>query len=192
MPDNSLEIQPISDNHIRLIDNYLSNGGNKVKAYLEVYPDVAYHTAAGAYNKVQALPQVKEYLKTRQTELKEAANIKSIEILNTLKTWLYSDPSQFIGLTPDDIKALPPDVRQCIQSIDHKKKTYTDRRGEKITEEHIKVQLVDKTKALEMINKHIGFYSEDNKQRSTNINIDKLNINVLNALLKAHEDNEQG
>lgn len=40
-----------------------------------------------------------------------------------------------------------------------------------------------------MINKHIGFYIDDNKQDTTPINIEHLNIDTLNALLLAVDNN---
>ena len=51
------------------------------------------------------------------------------------------------------------------------------------------VKLIDKTKAIEMINKHKGFYLEDNNQKPPLINIERLNIDTLNALLLAIDNN---
>ena len=41
---------------------------------------------------------------------------------------------------------------------------------------------IDKTKAIEMINKHIGFYAVDNKQKANVINLTKITTDKLNYL----------
>ena len=108
-----------------------------------------------------------------------------VDILTTLKKFVYADATDYIGLTSKEIKELPADIRQCIQSISCNKKTYKDRSGRAVTDEVIRVTMVDKLQAVEKINKHIGFYSVDNQQKKQSVNIDKLNVNVLNALLDA-------
>ena len=184
---NKIELLPITDLETRFVNEMLNNGFNKVQAMRKINTGIAYFTAAKHANDILKRSHVKAYLKQRQTEIRELTNVHAVEVLHKLKTWVNSDPTDFIGLTVDDLKELPAEIRQCINSIDHKKKTYVNRRGEEVVEEHIKVTLVDKSKTMDMINKHIGFYSADNKQKITNINIDKLNVNVLNALLDAVE-----
>ena len=39
-----------------------------------------------------------------------------------------------------------------------------------------------------MINKHIGFYAEDNQQKKSTINLDKVDVHTLNVLLNAIEE----
>jgi len=39
------------------------------------------------------------------------------------------------------------------------------------TEETIELQFVSKERAIDMINKHLGFYEIDNKQKTNEINI---------------------
>ena len=195
MAENLLIIQEIEPIHSNIIEEYLNNGYNKVQAVLKFKPDVHYNSCASIFKSISERPEVASYLKERQTELRDKAEVKSLDILHKLKTWLNSDPATFIGLTPQQVKDLPADVRQCIQAIDHKKKTYVNRLGENVTEEHIKLTLVDKVKTMDMLNKHIGFYSEDNKQRGTNTNvlIQNLALNnpeALNSLLKAIDDSK--
>jgi hypothetical protein len=193
MSKNQLIIQEISDFHVKIVDEYLSNGHNKAQTILKFHPDVNYGSCHRMFNAVIERPEVAKYLKERQTEHKEKAEIKSLDMLLKLKTWLNSDPSQFINLTPDQVKELPAEVRQCIQAIDHKKKEYTDRQGVAVVEHQIKVTLVDKVKTMDMLNKHIGFYSEDNKQKGTNVNMLIQNLalknpETLNLLLKAIDE----
>lgn len=193
MNEKGLKLQEIEPIHANIVEEYLNNGHNKVQAYLKCYPEAAYSTAANGFKRIVNLPEVAAYIQARHNEIKEAGEIKTLDILLKLKTWLNSDPSQYIGLTPQQVKELPPEIRQCIQSIHHKKKSYTDRQGVPIVEEEIKVTLVDKVKTMDMLNKHIGFYSEDNKQKGVNVNmlVQNMAINnpdILNALLKAIDE----
>lgn len=60
-----------------------------------------------------------------------------------------------------------------------------DRSGQEHTNKIIEIKLVDKQKALDSISKHIGFYLEDNNQKGTKINLNKIDANTLNLLLQA-------
>ena len=193
MAEKSVIIQEIEPIHTQIIEEYLNNGHNKVQAVLKFKPDVAYNSCSNIFKTIIERPECGQYLQKRQTELKEAGEIKSLDILLKMKTWLNSDPSQFIGLTPQQVKELPPDIRQCIQAIHHKKRTIVNKQGKPETHEEIKVTLVDKVKTMDMLNKHIGFYSEDNKQKTGNVNvlIQNLALNnpdALYTLLKAMEE----
>jgi phage terminase small subunit len=194
MAQRQLIIQTINDNHAKFIEEYINNGHNGVQAYLKAYPNVtSYQHAAVSSLELMKRSDVQTYLSQRQNEIKERANIKSLDILHKLQTWLTCDPTDFIGLTPDNIKELPMEVRQCIQDIEHTKKEYTDRQGNLVVDHKIKVKLVDKTKAADMISKHIGLYALDNKQKGTNVNVLIQNLatsnpEALNALLNAAQN----
>ena len=64
--------------------------------------------------------------------------------------------------------------------------------GVEVEEVNIEVKLIDKTKAIEAISKHIGFYEVDNKQKRTQINLNQLNVNTLNNLVQAMNTNGKG
>ena len=85
---------------------------------------------------------------------------------------------------------LPVDLRRCVASFERKKTSYLPRgakKGEEVTEEIIKIKLIDKIKALEMVNKHIGFYEEDNRQKGMKIDLTKATNFQLNVLLQLTE-----
>lgn len=196
MAKKDLIIQEIEPIHAQIIEEYLNNGHNKVQAILKFRPNVAYNSCSNIFKGIVERPEVASYLRGRQNELKEAGEVKTMDILLKLKMWLNSDPSQYIGLTPQQVKELPIELRQCIQAIDHQKKTYTDRRGEVVTEERIKVVLVDKVKTMDMLNKHIDFYSQHNKHKGANVNVLIQNLAVNNpdalySLLNAIEAAKQ-
>ena len=96
------------------------------------------------------------------SELKEKRNkiveLSQQEVLVELKNFAYSDITDTMGLTFDQLKELPIELRRMIASF---KKTVVDFEGGKRTTFEIK--FIDKMKAFEMLNRHIGFYEADNK-----------------------------
>lgn len=172
-----------------IIDQYFINGFKGVQAVRSVKgQDYNYHSSASLFNTVMKHECTKEYIQSKRTELKKSTQTENENILRELLNFAYSDITDYVGMTGEELKTLPPDIRRCIQSITHKKKRYTNRSGEDIEEETMTVRLIDKTKAIEMINKHIGFYAEDNQQKKVNINLTKVDTNTLNVLLNAIEE----
>ena len=132
----------------------------------------------------------KDYIQNKRLSLRRKTEVENENILRELLNWAYVDISDFIGLTKDEIKALPPEVKRCIQSFKTTKRTYKDRGGQERTDEIIEIKLIDKTKAMEMINKHVGFYEKNNQQKTPKIDINKLDTRTLNVILQAYKTTE--
>jgi hypothetical protein len=97
-------------------------------------------------------------------------------------------------MTPTELKALPSSVRRSIASIVHKKKKYKHD-GEEVVEEYVTIKLMDKMKALDMLNKMAGHYEIHNRQKSKTIDISSATPEQLNAVLSLMtgqiEDNKE-
>lgn len=169
-----------------IIDEYFLNGFNGYKAVQSVKGN-SIIAAKSMFNQILKEKNIQNYIHEKRMKLKRQSEIKSENILKELMNWSYVDISDFIGLTKEEIKSLPSDVKRCIQSFKETKRTYKDRAGIERTDEVIEVKLIDKTKAMEMINKHVGFYEKDNKQRSGKLNLSKVDNRTLNVLLQAFE-----
>ena len=174
----------IKTEHRAAIDEYFNNGFNGSKAVQAVYSN-SIETARPLWTKINTKPENQEYIKAKRAALKRRATVENVQILRELLQFAYSNAADFIGLTPEAVKALPADVTRCIQSFEAKKHTYTDRNGDTHTEETIKIKLIDKIKAIDIINKHIGFYEVDNKQKAARVNLNNLPNSTINILLKA-------
>lgn len=100
------------------------------------------------------------------SELKEKRNkrvqITQDEVLKKLLIWLNSDITETIGLNQQQIKELPIEVRRLITSYKRTVRTVPTSNGV-VEEENIELKFVSKEKAIEMVNRHIGFYDADNK-----------------------------
>ena len=170
--------------HKSIIDEWYKNGYNKVKAVLAIKPDMAYAGANTVGQSVFKHIDNQAYIKLLQTEAAAQSNINSAQIRSELITFAYSDVTDYIDLTPSELKALPPEQRRCIASFTKKKKSFTTRQGDYHEEETYTIKLIDKTKAIDMLNKHLGFYSEDNSQKQPRIDLSNMSIDNLNVLLQ--------
>lgn len=179
-------IKPFNELHGLIIDEYYRNGFNGVKAVLTVNPGIGYSSAGVLANTVLNTKENKPYIKELQTRLKASTNVDTENILKELLVIAYSDVTDYIGLSLAEIKKLPPEVRRCLQGIKIKTKKYKDRQGKEITEENIEFKLIDKLGAIDKINKYIGFYEVDNKQKANNINLNQISTDKLNILLELH------
>lgn len=113
-------------------------------------------------------PSIQERISELKAIRAESEGITPAEVLRELKNFAYSDITETMNLSFVEIKKLPIELRRMISSY---KKSETSGDGwEKVTYE---IKFVDKMKAIEMINRHIGFYEEDNKQSKTDVIINR-------------------
>jgi hypothetical protein len=190
----SKEIVKASELAQLTIDTYFSNGFNGTQAVKQHRPELNYMAAANVWQNILRSKNNKAYIEEKRNRLKASTDIQNENILRELINWAYVDATEFINLTAEEIKELPSDIKRCIQSFRHKKKTYHTKNDGEITEELIEVKLIDKHKAIESINKHLGFYAEDNQQKGNRINVlqvlQESNPDTLNTLLQAMENND--
>ena len=172
----------LREEHFAIIDEYFNNGYNQTNAVLAFRPHLKPSTACGVFGAIAKKPDIKEYIVDKRHHLRASVNIEPEQVVNELINWVYSDPTQFLALTPEDVKALPPEVRRCIQSINYKKDTTYDKNGNKKEREVMDLKFIDKNKSVEVLNKMLGFYALDNKQKGGNVNVENLNINELKLL----------
>ncbi len=182
------------ENDRAILDAYYANGFNRMLAVESVRGMQGSNSAKYAvFKSIQE--RQPEYIKKKRVRLKAMTDIHNEHVLRELINWAYVDVTRFISLTPNEIKELPEDIKRCIQSFKHTKRSYETRDGVGVTDEVIEIKLIDKTKAIEMINKHIGFYAVDNKQKAQTINLTKITtdkLNILNQLMIDQQANEPG
>lgn len=178
----------IVDLERNIIDEYYVNGFNQYKAVKKFKPDMSNDNASAYYSAMVKKPINQKYLSEKFAVLRAETGIQSVQVTRELINLSYSDITDYIDLSSEELKALPPDLRRCIGSIEEKTKSYKDRSGKVVKEKTYKIRLLDKLKAMDMLNKHIGFYEADNSQKKTSINLTKVDKATLNILLNAIEE----
>lgn len=174
---------PNTERNRAIIDEYYCNGFNGSKAVRTITGSD--QNAKQQFQAIIKHDSNKAYIIAKKQELSRKADIKQLQIIKELINFAYNDSTEFINLSPDEIKNLPSDIKRTIQSFEHKKHSYIDRNEIAHTEEIIRIKFVDKLKAIDMINKHIGLYESDNRQKANNIQLNKFDNVTLNALYQA-------
>jgi len=151
------------DKYKTVVDEWFINGFNGTKAYQKFYPSSGEDTAAVKFNELVRIGKIENYITIKKKEAKELAKLTHEKVLDELKNWAYSDITETLLLTPKEIKELPIEVRRLITSFKRTTKTIM---GGGVLEEEVELKFVSKERAIEMINKHIGFYGEHNFQKN--------------------------
>ena len=174
----------LTEKHKFVIDEYFLNGYNKSKAVLAIYKELNNSsTAAHTFNAIVKSKPGKAYLENKRNSFAHKALINTEQVLTEFINWSFADATEFIGLTAEEVKKLPPSTRRAIQSYKETERTETDRQGNKITTKTIDLKLVSKADALKETAKIIGAYEIDNKQKTKVIDISKATPDELNVLL---------
>ena len=116
---------------------------------------------------------VQTYIARLKKKRSEKVGISSNEVLRRLRDFAMGDVTKTMTLTVEEFQELPDEVRLCISRFETFTKSY-EVEEETIKETTVKVWFVDKLKAWDMINKHIGFYEKDNDQKRDNVVMFKL------------------
>ena len=172
----------LQERSFSIIDEYFSNGFNVAAAVQKVLPGTPDSTAYSLHNAMMKSKQAQDYIAEKRHQIRTRANIAPEQIALELVNWIYSDATAYVGITPQELKDLPADVKRCIQSVDHNITERVDKAGNRIKTEKMTVRLVDKNKAVASLAKILGMNELDNKQKQNKIDIGSLNINELKVL----------
>ena len=165
--------QSTIDKYKLVVDEWFVNGFNGTQAYLKYYPDVNEKTAGVEANRILAIPKMEDYVTKKKVRAQVLLDTSHKKVLEELRNWAYSDITETISLSPKEVKELPKEFRRLITKFKHTVVTTKDGTNYDTVELHF----VSKEKAMEMIQKHIGFYEIDNEQKSMATTIDNVNIN---------------
>ena len=172
-----------------IVDEYFINGFNGRKAWQKFNPKSSDETADVEFNRILSIPKVKGYYNNKHKDAQKVLRTSHEVLLQELENWAYSDITETLLLTPEQLKELPEEVRRLITKFETNTKTYIiDDRP--VSETTVKLWFVSKEKAMEMIHKHTGFYEKDNLQRNSHLTEAEreARIKELKAKLKGNID----
>jgi len=126
---------------------------NATRAYAKVY-DVKEKTAASSASRMLTIAKIKEYIVEIQIDLEKLAGISRLRILMEFMKIAFSNMADFneTWVTRKAFDQLTDEERACICEIKNE-----EIKGDGWTKEIIKIKLYDKQKALENINKMMGY-----------------------------------
>lgn len=173
----------------RIIDEWFVNGFNGAEAYRKFYKTIkSNETAAANFSRLQSLPQMEGYIHRKHEDAAKVIETTHEGILKELKQWIESDITETICLSPEEIKQLPISLKRLITKYTVRENVHYDKDGALLKEtKTIELHFVSKERAFEMINKHVGFYEADNKQKAAVINYDSLSEQILLSIWDARK-----
>ena len=131
-------------------------------------------------------PKVAEYIENIKNNLEQLAGVSALRNLLELRKIAYSNLSNLKNdwISFKDFADLTDDEKACIQSAEIT--TLTNELGEKVT--GYKIRLYDKLKALETINKQMGYNATEKLDLTSKGNeIEQNNINFVVSDVKLSE-----
>ena len=104
-------------------------------------------------------PIIKDYIKKKQDELQKRSEVTVDRVVKELALIAFQDPRRmFRGNTLIDLDDMEEDVARVLAEVTVTKERTQD--GDANVTELVKLKVYDKTKALDMLMKHLGGYTE--------------------------------
>lgn len=118
-------------------------------------------TAYSIGNENLKKPEIKKYIDDIKDDLERMCNISAIQIVNELKKIAFSDATGLRDgwMSLKDFKLLTDDQKSCIQEITSIKT--------KDGKEHVKIKTYSKDKAIEILNKMLGYHAPTKVDHTT-------------------------
>lgn len=146
------------------VEAYIANGGKGHLAAIQAGYSAKGQTATRQSVKLLKRPTVIAALRERQDQLAVKHKLTTESVISEIAKIALFDPGSLFDETGAllPIKKMPPQVRAAIASIEIEE----IEAGGKPIGRVKKIKIWDKNSALEKAMKHLGLFSEDNKQRA--------------------------
>ena len=144
---------------------------NAARSYRVAYPECSEEAAGVCGHKLLKKANIQARIKYLQANLAETSGISKEMVLNEYRKMAFHSFDNLLDgnwIKRKDFDKLTADQKACIESVEYnatrKKITSKDPNQKdkiEVTVEWLKIKLYDKNKALENINKMLGFNSPD-------------------------------
>lgn len=180
MPEPKKEL---TEKQKKFCEEYLLDW-NGTRAYRAAYPDAKVQTAEVNASKLLRNTKVKAYLEEAKKDLARIAGISKLRVLKEYQKMAFSSIAEMHNtwVTRKEFEELTPEQKACISEIQTQTKVVRTEDGELDTQEFVKVKLYDKNRALEGLNKMLG-YNEPEEQIQR-FNLDNLSTEEKKILLE--------
>lgn len=127
---------------------------NGTQSYLKAYPNSSYEAAMSSASELLRNPKVKGYIEHIQKDLAKLAGISALGNLLELKKIATANMTDFKKgwMTEVEFESLTDEQKAALSEI-----VYTDKIFNGNSEKIVKFKLHDKMKAIDMINKMMGY-----------------------------------
>lgn len=131
---------------------------NGTRAYQAAYPDAKYDSASVNATKLLRNAKIQSYIEEIQKDLEKQAGLSRLKVLGELKKIAFTSIAHLHNtwITRKEFEELTEDQKDCISEI--QTKIIPTKHGDI---EEVKVKLFDKHKAIDQINKMLGYNEPD-------------------------------
>ena len=160
---------------------------NGTRAYFEIYKPKNKNVAANLANRLLRKVNIQAYIKESQKDIARIAGISRLKVLRELDKIAFSSIANLHNswIERKEFDLLTSDQKACISEISSQVKKMLV--NEQLVEvEFVKIKLHDKNKAIDSINKMLGFNEAD----KIDLNVEKDKERVSNLFPSLDEFNE--
>lgn len=140
---------------------------NATQAYLRSHPGASYATARSEGSRLLANPSISQEIAAAARALARSCSISSRKVLRELALIAFADPEDVFQEDPSTKlpvprkwNTVPPSAKRAIKSIKIKKRIVRSNEDYVEEVEEVEYRFHDKTKALDMLAKHLGLFKE--------------------------------
>lgn len=156
----------LSNNQKLFCQEYLKLGMNGTQAYLNVYKNCKKEeTAMASASRLLRNDKVKEYIQELQKKVEEKTTVTIEDIVNELTAIAFADRTKISKVVNENIEIdenikvnMPNVIMPNTDNLDIKEKKVIA--GYKKTRNGVSVETYDKVKALELLGKYLGMFTE--------------------------------
>jgi len=108
-------------------------------------------------------PEIQAYIRELEADLAKTSGISRLMVIEEFKKLAFSSIAHMHNtwVTRKEFDLLTDEQKACIQEISTKVTTEKDAFGEPKSWEYVKIKLYDKARALESINKMLGYHEPE-------------------------------
>lgn len=142
---------------------------NATRSYMFAYPDSDYDSSSASASRLLRNVKITDYIDHIQKDLSKLSGVTALRNVLELKKLAYTNIADFKKdwLTLEEFNSLDDDTKAAISEISHTETTF----GKDGKKETIKFRLHDKTKAIEILNKMLGFNEPEKHNVTGSMNI---------------------
>lgn len=145
--------------HKLFVAEYIANGGNATKAYMDTYPDTSYISAMDSSKELLRIPLIKEEIDKRLFSHSKKVDLTSEDAKRVLKEIIDFDPIELVNSdtgVPRELRDIPKPIRRALAGID----VVTSVIGDDETIKTYKFKFHNKLQATDQLHKLLGLYAE--------------------------------
>jgi phage terminase small subunit len=165
---NKKEEKPLNERQEVFCKEYIYDW-NATRAYQIAFPDSGYNAARSSASTLLTNSNIQAYIKELQADLEKVAGLSRLKVVTEFKKIAFTSIAHLHNTWVERRKfeELSEDQKSCISEIETrivKKNIGTSDDPEIVDIEQIKVKLHDKQRALDAINKMLGYNEPDKMQ----------------------------